>query len=177
MNSSSPTVTMISVPITPTTKDERNHLLGSKVNNQKTSRCFLHNALFETSLKYHWAVSLKKLTACWNYFVWKFFTKLYTVTKREPSPFCHYLIENFKLRKRGIGRVGGEEVGEKCDIKRNIIIIYPLTVRVLGAPQMISQLVSSIFPRSPLPLFLCLCSPQRETLHDQYHWLGTNVIN
>ena len=32
-----------------------------------------------------------------------------------------------------------------------IIIIYPLTVRVVGAPQMISQPVFSIFPCSPLP--------------------------
>ena len=32
-----------------------------------------------------------------------------------------------------------------------IIIIYPLTARVVGAPQMISQPVSSIFPSSPLP--------------------------
>ena len=32
-----------------------------------------------------------------------------------------------------------------------IIIIYPFTVRVVGAPQMISQPVSSIFPFSQLP--------------------------
>ena len=32
-----------------------------------------------------------------------------------------------------------------------IIIIYPLTTRVVGAPQMISQPVSSIFACSPLP--------------------------
>ena len=32
-----------------------------------------------------------------------------------------------------------------------IIIIYPLTARVAGAPHMISQPVSSIFPCSPLP--------------------------
>ena len=32
-----------------------------------------------------------------------------------------------------------------------IIIIYPLTMRVVRAPQMISQPVSSIFPCSPLP--------------------------
>ena len=32
-----------------------------------------------------------------------------------------------------------------------IIIIYPLTARVVGAPVMISQPVSSIFPCSPLP--------------------------
>ena len=32
-----------------------------------------------------------------------------------------------------------------------IITIYPLTARVVGAPQMISQPVSSIFPCSPLP--------------------------
>ena len=32
-----------------------------------------------------------------------------------------------------------------------IIIIYPLTAMVFGAPQMISQSVSSIFPCSPLP--------------------------
>ena len=31
------------------------------------------------------------------------------------------------------------------------IIIYSLTARVVGAPQMISQPVSSIFPCSPLP--------------------------
>ena len=31
-----------------------------------------------------------------------------------------------------------------------IIIIYPLTARVVGAPQMISQPVSYIFPCSPL---------------------------
>ena len=30
-------------------------------------------------------------------------------------------------------------------------LIYPLTARVVGAPKMISQPVSSIFPRSPLP--------------------------
>ena len=32
-----------------------------------------------------------------------------------------------------------------------LIIIYPLTARVVGAPQMISQPVSSIVPCSPLP--------------------------
>ena len=32
-----------------------------------------------------------------------------------------------------------------------IIIIYPFTARVVGAPQMSSQPVSSIFPCSPLP--------------------------
>ena len=32
-----------------------------------------------------------------------------------------------------------------------VIIIYPLTTRVVGAPQMISQSVSSISPHSPLP--------------------------
>ena len=32
-----------------------------------------------------------------------------------------------------------------------ITIIYPLTARVNGAPQMISQPVSSVFPCSPLP--------------------------
>ena len=32
-----------------------------------------------------------------------------------------------------------------------IIIIYPLTARVVGAPRMISQPVSYIFPCSPLP--------------------------
>ena len=31
------------------------------------------------------------------------------------------------------------------------LIIYPLTARIAGAPQMISQPVSSIFPCSPLP--------------------------
>ena len=36
-----------------------------------------------------------------------------------------------------------------------IIIIYRLTARVVGAPQMISQPVSSIFPCSPLPSGTC----------------------
>ena len=36
-----------------------------------------------------------------------------------------------------------------------IIIIYPLTARVFGAPQMISQPVSSIFPCSPLSSGTC----------------------
>ena len=31
------------------------------------------------------------------------------------------------------------------------IIIYPVTTWVVGAPQMISQPISSIFPCSPLP--------------------------
>ena len=38
-----------------------------------------------------------------------------------------------------------------CFIHVFIIIIYPLTKRVVGAPQMISQPVSSILPCSPLP--------------------------
>ena len=36
-----------------------------------------------------------------------------------------------------------------------ILIIYPLTARVIGAPQMISQPVFSIFPCSPLPSGTC----------------------
>ena len=36
-----------------------------------------------------------------------------------------------------------------------IIIIYPLTARVIGAPQMISQPVFSVFPCSPLPSGTC----------------------
>ena len=36
-----------------------------------------------------------------------------------------------------------------------IIIIYPLTARVVGAPQMILQTVFSIFPCSPLPSGTC----------------------
>ena len=36
-----------------------------------------------------------------------------------------------------------------------IIISNPLTARVVGAPQMISQPVSSIFPCSPLPSGTC----------------------
>ena len=36
-----------------------------------------------------------------------------------------------------------------------IIIIYPLTAKVVGAPQMILQPVFSIFPCSPLPFETC----------------------
>ena len=38
-----------------------------------------------------------------------------------------------------------------CDPNMPHHLIYPLTARVVGAPQMISQPVSSIFPCSPLP--------------------------
>ena len=43
-------------------------------------------------------------------------------------------------------------VDEACNTvhHHHFIIIYPLTVRVAGAPQMISQPVSSTFPCSPL---------------------------
>ena len=40
---------------------------------------------------------------------------------------------------------------ENCCIFHVIIIIYPLTARVVGVPQMISQPVFSIFPYSSLP--------------------------
>ena len=36
-----------------------------------------------------------------------------------------------------------------------IIIIYSLTARVVGAPQMMWQPISSIFPCSPLPSGTC----------------------
>ena len=36
-----------------------------------------------------------------------------------------------------------------------LVIIYPLTTRVVWAPQMISQPVSSIFPCYPLPSGTC----------------------
>ena len=79
-----------------------------------------------------------------------------------------------------------------------IIIIYPLTARVVGAPQMISQPVPSIFPCSPLPSgtwrtpglsipwclptssSICLVfSPFHCALHDgfgQTWWTGDNTI-
>ena len=48
-----------------------------------------------------------------------------------------------------------------------VIIIYPLTTRVFGAPQMISQPVFSIFPCSPLPSWTWrspgLSVPERQT--------------
>ena len=48
------------------------------------------------------------------------------------------------------------EVDEACpSIEPIIIIIYPLTARLVGAPQMISQPVSSIFPCSLLPSGIC----------------------
>ena len=36
-----------------------------------------------------------------------------------------------------------------------LLLINPLTARVVGAPQMILQPVSSIFPGSPLPSGTC----------------------
>ena len=43
-----------------------------------------------------------------------------------------------------------------CSTGSNIIIIIdPLTARVVGAPQMILQPVLSVFPRSPLPYGTC----------------------
>ena len=42
-----------------------------------------------------------------------------------------------------------------CILPNYIIIINPLTARIAGAPQMILQLVYSIFPCSPLPSGTC----------------------
>ena len=42
-----------------------------------------------------------------------------------------------------------------CEYDHGIIIINPLTARVVGAPQMILQPVFSIFPCSPLPSGTC----------------------
>ena len=53
-----------------------------------------------------------------------------------------------------------------------IIIIYPLTARVVGAPQMISPPVSSIFPCSPLP------SANSRPVHSILiqHWVNLRVL-
>ena len=59
--------------------------------------------------------------------------------------------------------VGEELVGEEPEAQREnagigeelIIIINPLTARIVGAPQMILQPVFSIFPCSPLPSGTC----------------------
>ena len=48
-----------------------------------------------------------------------------------------------------------QQVDSKHKLFIFIIIIYPFTARVVGAPQMISQPVSSIFPCSPLPSGIC----------------------
>ena len=55
-------------------------------------------------------------------------------------------------------------VSPKCKADIIIIIINPLTARIVGAPQMILQPVFSIFPCSPLPsglveLQTCPCRP------------------
>ena len=52
---------------------------------------------------------------------------------------------------KGSLEVGGGQNSRSSDDLIIIIIIYPLTARVIGAPQMISQAISSIFPHSPLP--------------------------
>ena len=43
----------------------------------------------------------------------------------------------------------------RIDVTLHIIIINPVTARVVGAPQMILQPVFSIFPCSPLPSGTC----------------------
>ena len=49
-------------------------------------------------------------------------------------------------------------------LERFIIIINPLTTRVVGAPQMILQPVFSIFPSSPLPSGTCRTPGQTSSL-------------
>ena len=54
-----------------------------------------------------------------------------------------------KIAKKGA--VLFRQTLSRKDVIIIIIIIYPLTARVIGALQMISQSVFSIFPCSPLP--------------------------
>ena len=55
----------------------------------------------------------------------------------------------FEWRQSKLGILLADEVRLRC-VCVIIIITYPLTTRVVGAPQMIFQAVSSIFPCSPL---------------------------
>ena len=61
--------------------------------------------------------------------------------------------ERQATREKRFGEKDKREGEGRTEWRRFIItiIIYPLTARVVGAPQMISQPVSSIFPCSPLP--------------------------
>ena len=72
----------------------------------------------------------------------------------EPSTICHLRQTRNTLPpsidSQAVVLIKGfhaHSVTQECII----IIIYPLTGRVFGAPQIISQSVSSIFPCSPLP--------------------------
>ena len=64
-------------------------------------------------------------------------------------------------------------VDEACNTvhHHHLIIIYPLTVRVAGAPLMISQPVSSTFPCSPLTTSGLVI----EVFNDS-HTIGADVI-
>ena len=61
--------------------------------------------------------------------------------------FIWWPIRHLKAQERGHSVLNGVVVTEYIII----IIIYPLTARVVEAPQMILQLVSSILPCSQLP--------------------------
>ena len=62
------------------------------------------------------------------------------------------LIAILLLREKKSRRRSKRNTALGCII---IIIIYPLTARVVGAPHMILQQVFSIFPCSPLPSGTC----------------------
>ena len=58
-----------------------------------------------------------------------------------------------------------------CHYHMLIIIIYPVTTKVVGAPQIILQPVSSIFPCSPLPSDLANSRPVHSLLLSSHLFL------
>ena len=83
----------------------------------------------------------------------RLFFFLMEVSSRTTIPlFGPGLVHSGSVSLENSGRTFPDEL-HACSFHCYIIIIifYPLTARVVGAPQMISQPVSSIFPCSPLP--------------------------
>ena len=86
----------------------------------------------------------------------------FAVCRPEAKKNKHHVLTGSLLMKRVMSVPGAAPI-------IIIIIINPFTARVVGAPQMISQPISSIFPCSPLPSGTCrtpgLSIPRRLSPH------------
>ena len=76
----------------------------------------------------------------------------HTSKEKQPAAVPNLLNDHlYQPPKQGHDEDHTEQTMREWCLSRHHHFIYPLIARVVGAPQMISQPVSSMFPCSPLP--------------------------
>ena len=108
-------------------------------------KCSLYLMVMSKDALSNWLLSLAKLTQ-----VTPFVCAFSNFRRHWPVVIFHTWEEARKTTSKNKGD-HQQDKGDTQQIISIIIIIYSLNVRVIGAPQMISQPFSSIFPCSPLP--------------------------